>query len=321
MQPIALRLGEVDELDAHPALAVVDRAFAEGVHPDHLALQLEQVVRARAVALPLSTPLELCDTCGTGGDGRSTINISTLAALVAASAGARIVKHGNRAASGRCGSADLLEALGVNLMATPEQTARCVEEIGFGFCFAPRFHPAMQRLAPIRKRLAMRTLFNLLGPLTNPAPLTFQLLGVAEHRLMPIMVEAMQRLGIRHGMVVHGADGLDEATTTGESEVLELREGTIRSWRLDPRALGLPHAHVEALTGSDATRNAVEARRLLGGQRSPQRDVVALNAACVLYVADRAASLAEGLRRALYTLETGASLTVLDRIKDATHAR
>ena len=200
------------------------------------------VLRRHVVRLPLSRPQELCDTCGTGGDGQGTINVSTLAALVAAASGVRIAKHGNRAASSRCGSADLLEGLGLNLEASPEQVARSIETVGFGFCFAPRFHPAMKAVAPIRKALGIRTIFNLIGPLANPAPLTFQLVGVSEARLLRPVAEALARLGVRHGMVVHGRDGLDEVTTTDTTDVVEVRAGTISASSLEPEALGVPRA-------------------------------------------------------------------------------
>ncbi len=279
-----------------------------------------RVLRAHAVPLPLSTPLPLCDTCGTGGDGQGTVNVSTMAALVAASAGARVAKHGNRAASSRCGSADLLEALGVNLEASPAQVARCIEEAGFGFCFAPRFHPAMRVVAPVRKALGIRTLFNLIGPLANPAPLTFQLVGVSGPELMRPMAEALVRLEVRRGMVVHGVDGLDEVTTTAATEVLELREGRLIEQRLTPELLGLPRARLEALRGGDAAQNAGVAREVFGGAPSPVRDIVAANAGCALYVADQAGTIREGVERAGETLASGRVMELLERVVRLTHA-
>ena len=279
------------------------------------------VLRRHAVPLPLPMSLEAGDTCGTGGDGLSTVNVSTLAALTAAASGARIVKHGNRAASGRCGSADLLEALGVNLEASPEQVARSVQELGFGFCFAPRFHPAMKAVAPVRKALGIRTIFNLIGPLANPARLSFQLIGVSEPRLLRPMAEALVRVGIRRGMVVHGHDGMDEATTTGPTQVLEVRDGALREASLDPEALGLPRARLEALKGGDTQSNARMAREVLGGQRSPARDLVALNAGCVLYLAGLAPTVKAGVEQAVQTLETGAPWALCERIKDCSHAQ
>ena len=278
------------------------------------------VLRQHAVPLPLRNPDGLCDTCGTGGDGQGTVNVSTLAALVAAAAGARVVKHGNRAASSRCGSADLLEALGVNLDASPAQVESCVEELGFGFCFAPRFHPAMKVVAPVRKALGVRTLFNLIGPLANPAPLTFQLVGVADARLMRPMAEALARLGVRHGLIVCGLDGLDEVTTTAATEFLEVREGRLTEGRMDPEQLGVPRAPLEALRGGEAARNAQVAREVLGGMRSPAHDLVMVNAGCALYVADRARTVVEGIAMARETLASGLGLKLLERVKELSHA-
>ncbi len=273
-----------------------------------------RVLRAHAVRLPLSQPLELCDTCGTGGDGRHTVNASTLAALVAAAAGVRVAKHGNRAASSRCGSADLLEALGVNLAATPEQVARCLETTGFTFCFAPVFHPAMKAVAPIRKALGRRTLFNLIGPLANPAPLAFQLVGVSTPDLLRPMAEALQRLGIRHGFVVHGRDGMDEVTTTGPTDVLEVTADGITPVVLEPDAMGFSQAPLEALRGGDAADNAEVARAVLAGAASPVRDLVAANAGCAIYLAGRAATVREGVATALRVLERGDAVPLLARV-------
>ena len=279
-----------------------------------------EVLRAHAVRVPLSRAYELCDTCGTGGDGQGTINVSTLAALVAAAAGVRIAKHGNRAASSRCGSADLLEALGVNLAATPHQVARCIEDIGFGFCFAPAFHPAMHIVAPIRKALGIRTVFNLIGPLANPAPLTFQLVGVSEARLLRPMAEALVRLDVRHGMVVHGDDGLDEVTTTKTTTYLEVRGGAITEGRLDPAGLGVPQVSAQALRGGDAAHNAAWARDLLQGTPSPTREIVLVNAGCAIYVADGAPTIREGMARARKVLDEGRAWDVLTRVRELSHA-
>ncbi|PIQ83897.1 MAG: anthranilate phosphoribosyltransferase [Candidatus Omnitrophica bacterium CG11_big_fil_rev_8_21_14_0_20_63_9] len=278
------------------------------------------VLRAHAVSLPLKRTQGLCDTCGTGGDGQGTLNVSTLAALVAASAGARIVKHGNRAASSRCGSADLLEALGVNLAASPEQVARCVDELGFGFCFAPAFHPAMKAVAPIRKALGIRTIFNLIGPLANPAHLTYQLVGVSDAKLLRPMAEALIRLGIVHGLVVHGHDGLDEVTTTGATRVLEVREGRISEQRLDPTAWGVARSTLESLRGGDARRNAELAAEVLGGRPSPARDIILVNAACALYAADVVPAIELGLPKAAAAVESGAARRLLERVKELSHA-
>ena len=271
-------------------------------------------VRAHAVALPLSRELELCDTCGTGGDGQQTINVSTLAGLVAAACGARIAKHGNRAASSRCGSADVLAALGVNIDAAPAQVARCIEELGFGFCFAPRFHPAMKAVAAVRKELGIRTIFNLIGPLANPAPLTAQLVGVAQPQLMMPIAEALIDLGIRHGLVVHGRDGLDEATTSADTDAIEIREGALSPMRLDPEQFGLPRSTIDQLRGDGPEQNAAIARAILGGEASPGRDVVALNAGLAVYVAGRADTMEDGVRRAQAALAEGTPLLLLERL-------
>lgn len=274
-----------------------------------------QVLRAHAVPLPLTRPTELCDTCGTGGDGQGTINVSTLAALVAAAAGVRVCKHGNRAASSRCGSADLLEALGVNLEASPEQVARAIEEEGFGFCFAQRFHPAMKAVAPIRKALGIRTIFNLIGPLANPAPLTFQVVGVADPRWLRPIAEALRRLGIRRGMVVHGRDGLDEVTTTTTTDVLELRDGRITEQTLEPTSLGVAPAAPATLRGGEAAHNARLAREVLGGKVSALSELVAANAGCALYVADRVGTIHDGVAEALAVLRSGRALELLERVR------
>ncbi len=315
-------LGDVmaGRMSAEEVAAFLSMLARRGETAEELAAAVG-VLRRHAVRLPLPPSLEVGDTCGTGGDGMGTINVSTLAALTAAAAGAMIVKHGNRAASSRCGSADLLETLGVNLEASPEQVARSVTALGFGFCFAPRFHPAMKAVAPIRKALGIRTIFNLVGPLANPATLTFQLIGVPERRLLRPMADTLVRLGLRHALVVHGLDGMDEATTTGPTEFLEVRSGCVSEGRLEPEGFGLPRATPEALRGGEAAFNAQVARAVLAGTRSPARDVVALNAGCVLYVADRAPTIRQGVEQASAALEAGTPLALLERVKDLAHAR
>ena len=278
------------------------------------------VLRSHALMLPLASSAALCDTCGTGGDGQETINVSTLAALAAAAAGVRISKHGNRAASSRCGSADLLEALGLNLQAPPAMVARCIDEVGFGFCFAPLFHPAMKVVAPVRKALGIRTLFNLVGPLANPAPLTFQLVGVCEERLLRPMAEALLRLGVRHGMVVRGRDGLDEVTTTTETDALEVRAGAVREMRLDPQALGVPRATLGLVRGGDVQRNAQRAREVLAGRPGPARDLAAVNAGCAIYVADQARTVAEGVAKANEALASGRAGRLLQQVVEMTRS-
>lgn len=307
----AIMAGQAPEAEVREFLMTLAQ---RGETAEEIATAVE-VLRRHAVALPLSRPYELCDTCGTGGDGQGTINVSTCAALVAAAAGVRVAKHGNRAASSRCGSADLLEALGVNLEATPAQVARCIEQIGFGFCFAPMFHPAMKAVAPIRKALGIRTIFNLVGPLANPAPLTFQLVGVSEARLLRPMAEALIRLGIRHGMVVHGRDGLDEVTTTDVTDALDARAGRITERQLDPAVLGVPRATLEELRGGDAQHNAAIARDVLGGQASAARDIIVVNAGCAIYVADQAQTLQEGIVKASEALSSGRARKLLEQVE------
>ena len=314
-------LGAIMEGRTPPAevRAFLTTLAARGETAEELAAAVE-VLRAHAVRLPLSNTEDLCDTCGTGGDGQDTINVSTLAAFVAAAAGVRVVKHGNRAASSRCGSADLLEALGVNLEASPAVVARCVDELSFGFCFAPRFHPAMKAVAPIRKELKIRTIFNLIGPLANPAPLAFQVIGVSEARFLRPMAEALVRLGIRHGMVVRGCDGLDEVTTTAETEVLEVDRGRITAGRLDPERLGVPRATLSELRGGDASHNARIAREILGGTRSAAHDLVMVNAGCAIYVAGQAPTIAEGVEQARDALAEARPLRLLERVRELSHA-
>ncbi|MBI3325067.1 MAG: anthranilate phosphoribosyltransferase [Candidatus Omnitrophica bacterium] len=300
------------------------RAFLEGLATrgetaDEITAAA-QSLRAHAVRIPVSPSLALCDTCGTGGDGQGTFNISTLAGLVAAACGVRIAKHGNRAASGRCGSADLLQALGVNLDAGPERVAQCIETLGFGFCFAPRFHPSMQAVASIRRELGIRTIFNLVGPLANPAPVAFQIVGVSEERWMMPIACALHTLGVRHGMVVRGLDGLDEVTTTHQTRVLEVRGRTREVYHLRPEDFGLPRAAIEDLRGGDAEQNARIAREVLSGRSSRQREIVALNAACAIYVADQARTIHEGLARAESALESGRALALLERLVELSNA-
>ena len=284
-----------------------------GETAEEIAAAVESL-RQHAVRLPLSKPYELCDTCGTGGDQQGTFNISTLSALVAAACGVRIAKHGNRAASSRCGSADLLQALRVNLDASPERVAQSIEELGFGFCFAPRFHPAMKAVAPIRQELGIRTIFNLIGPLANPAPLTFQLVGVADAKLLMPVAQALKALGIRHGMVVHGLDGLDEVTTTHDTQVLEVLGGTMESLHLRPEDFGLSRATLDDLRGGEAQENARIAQEVLSGKTSRKREIVALNAGCAIYVANQAHSIQEGMAKAEAALESGRALALLERV-------
>ncbi|MEA2507706.1 MAG: anthranilate phosphoribosyltransferase [Actinomycetota bacterium] len=257
---------------------------------------------------------EVLDTCGTGGDRAGTFNVSTAAALVCAGAGVPVAKHGNRAASSRCGSADVLEALGVRIDLPPEGVARCITEAGIGFCFAPIFHPAMRYAGPPRKELGVATIFNFLGPLTNPAGATHQALGVADAKMLDKMVDALARLGSRHVVAFHGEDGLDELSTSGPSRVLELKEGRITEWIVEPQQLGLPPADLASLAGGSPQQNAQVLRDVLEGQSGPHRDIVVLNAAAGLMAADRADSLEGGIQTAAQAIDSGRATRSLDRL-------
>ncbi|HEY8393471.1 MAG TPA: anthranilate phosphoribosyltransferase [Thermaerobacter sp.] len=247
------------------------------------------------------------DTCGTGGDGSHTFNISTLAAIVVAAAGAPVAKHGNRSVSSRCGSADVLEALGVRLDLDPADLGRCLDEIGFVFLFAPRLHGAMRHAAGPRRELGVRTIFNLLGPLTNPVGARYQLLGVYAPELVEPIARVLAELGIERALVVHGAPGLDEISVCGPTLVGRVEGGDVRLERIEPADVGLPVYPVEALAGGDAGENAAIARRILAGERGPRRDAVVLNAAGALVAAGLAGDLREGMEMAGRCLDSGAA--------------
>jgi len=274
---------------------------------------LATAMRERATPLPKRWDPAL-DLCGTGGDRAGTFNISTVASLVVAACGARVVKHGNRAASSACGSADLLEQLGVRLAQTPAQVCRSVDEAGIGFLFAPAFHPSMRHAAPVRRELGIRTVFNLLGPLTNPAAPTHQLVGVSRPELTDLVAHALRRLGSRRAWVVHGADGLDELSASGYSKVSEWRGDAVRTFYVHPSDFGLPPCDRGALAGGDARRNAEIACRVLEGQRGPARDVVVLNAAAALLLLNLARSHREAAGQASDAIDRGAARETLDRL-------
>ena len=267
-----------------------------------------------AARVPLSSVDGVVDVVGTGGDRSHSVNVSTMAALVVAGAGVRVCKHGNRAASSRCGSADLLEALGVNLDVEPAGVARCVEEAGIGFCFAPRFHPAMRHAVPTRRELGVPTVFNLLGPLANPAGVRRQVVGVADAAMAERMARVLAARGSQRVLVVHGDDGLDELTTTTTSTVVELVDGEVRTTTVDPADLGIGRAAPSDLTGGDADANAAVAKRVLAGEPGAHRDIVVLNAAAGLVAAGAAADLAAGVTRACQSIDTGAAAGALDRL-------
>lgn len=291
---------------------------AKGVAVDELVGAARAM---RALATPITVRLEpLLDTCGTGGDGLQTFNISTVAALVAAGAGARVAKHGNRGATSVCGSADLLTALGVKVDAAPAVVARCIEEIGFGFLFAPQFHPTMRQVAPVRQQLGFRTIFNLLGPLTNPAGVTHQIVGVSDAGLMDLVSQALLRLGTRHALVVHGQEGLDEVSPVGPTQVIEIQHGRAGTYTITPDQFGIPRTSLDRLRGGAPAACARIAGDLLGGAPGPYREAALLNAGCALYVAGVAADIDGGITIARRALDSGRARHVLERLIRMTNA-
>src|SRR6185295_7788036 len=260
---------------------------------------------------------DLVDTAGTGG-GPSTFNVSTAAALVAAGAGCAVAKHGNRSSTSRCGSADLLEALGVRIDLGPEQVARCIDEVGFGFMFAPRHHAAMKHVVPVRKELAVRTIFNFLGPLTTPAGATRQLLGVSDRRYQETIAEALVGLGCERALVVCAADDMDEISVSVETRVIEVKEGGTEEWFVRPQDVGVEPAEIERIAGGTPEENAATVTRVLDGEDGPARNVVMLNAGAAIMVGGAAADLAEGMDRAREAIDSGAAREVLRRLIDLT---
>jgi anthranilate phosphoribosyltransferase len=311
-----------------------------------------EAMRELATSLPLSDAerAALVDTCGTGGDGLGTFNISTGAALVAVAAGAKVAKHGNRAVTSKCGSADVLEALGVPVTLSPEQAVACQRETGFMFLLAPALHPAMKRVMPIRRALGFRTIFNLAGPLTNPAGAQAQVMGVYSGEKLPVVAEAMARLGVRHAFVAHGSDGLDEITVSGETSVAEVKisggrgqgagnrqpgletgeqesssvassspasSSTVRLFRLAPEDVGLARASLVELAGGEtAVENAAILERIFAGEAGPRRDIVLLNAAAALVAAGVAADFADGIARGAVAIDSGAVRLTVERLRE-----
>jgi len=274
-----------------------------------------------AERVPLGDGADVVDTCGTGGDRSSSINISTIAAFVVAGAGATVCKHGNRAQSSQCGSADVLEALGVVADLGPAAVAACVEQAGMGFCFAPRYHPAMRHAGPVRRELGVPTVFNFLGPLANPAGARRQALGVADPAMAERMMGVLAANGAERALVMYGHDGLDELSTTTTSTVLELRDGGVRTYVVDPTELGMRSAASADLQGADAAANADVARRVLDGEAGACRDVVLLNAAAGIVAAGLADGLADGLEAARVAVDEGRAAAVLERLVSASNAQ
>jgi len=256
----------------------------------------------------------LVDTCGTGGDATGTFNVSTATAFVVSGAGIPVAKHGNRSVSSLCGSADVVEALGVRLDLSPERVGRCVDEVGIGFCYAPLLHKAMKFVMLARREIRIRTVFNILGPLTNPAHATAQVIGVYDGALAEVMAQVLKELGTARAFVVHGEDGLDELSTTGPSRVAELRDGQIRSYTVQPEDFGLPRVNLTDLKGGSAADNAEIIRRILAGERGPKRDIVVLNAGAAIAAGGRAADIGAGIALAARAIDSGAARDRLARL-------
>lgn len=280
-----------------------------------------QVMREFATCVEVPNSDHLIDTCGTGGDTSHTFNVSTASAFVAAAAGANVAKHGGRSVSSKSGSADVLEALGIELNQTPQQIAQSISEIGVGFMFAPNFHSAMKHAAPVRRELGVRTLFNILGPLTNPAGAKNQLLGVFDAKLVNILVRVLQRLGSRHVMVVHGFDGLDEITITGKTTIGELKQGEVIEYAIQPEDFGLNRAPIETIRVSDLTQAKEMLLSVLDNQPGPARDIVALNAGAAIYISGIAPSLAQGIASAKAVLASGAAKDKLQDLVTYSHQK
>ena len=321
----------LDRYEMHAVFAEVMDGAASEVQKSAFLIALrmkgetpEEIIGAAMAMRERVTPLNvdrerLVDTCGTGGDGRGTFNISTVAAIVAAAAGANVAKHGNRAVSSSCGSADLLTALGVNIDLDAPRMSRVLEEIGIAFLFAPKLHPAMGAVAPIRRELGVRTIFNLLGPLTNPAFARRQVLGVYSVPLVEVIARVLLALGADHAMVVHSFDGLDEISISAPTHVCEVIDGEIRDYQLDPESLGIPRARIEEIAGGDAAENATIALAILSGEaRGARRDIVAANAGAALYVSGAVSTLRDGVALASNTIASGAAMRKLEELARAT---
>jgi anthranilate phosphoribosyltransferase len=323
------KLTRHEDLTADEASAAMVEIMAGRAAPSHIAaflvglamkgerpIEIVGLARAmRANAVPLSGRYDdLIDTCGTGGDRSGTFNISSCAALVVAACGVRVAKHGNRSASSKAGGADVYEALGVRVTAPPPVVERCLTEAGIGFFFAPTFHPSMRHAAPVRRELGIRTAFNLLGPLTNPAGAARQIVGVSRPEFTELLARALLLLGTKRAWVVHGADGIDELTTTGYTKVSESRDGVVNTFYLHPADVGLSKAPAGSLQGGDAKDNARIIESVLAGGPGPARDVVLLNAGAALFVAGAARTIQKGIARAAAALDRGDARQTLDRL-------
>lgn len=273
----------------------------------------------RKFVIPVRTSHQvILDTCGTGGDQRNTFNISTVAAIVVASCGVAVAKHGNRSVSSKCGSADVLEALGVDVGMEEKYLNQCLDEVGLAFLFAQRLHPAMKNVAPARKELGVKTIFNILGPLTNPAKATHQIMGVYNRDLVEPMAHVLKNLGLQRALVVHGQDGLDEITTTGKTYVAEFNGREVISYDINPAELGIGQVTLDDLAGSDANGNAAIVLKILEGEGGPKRDIVLLNAAYALYVAEIVPNIQMGLGMASHAIDSGRSLKKFQELREFT---
>lgn len=315
-ESMAFAIGAIMDAEWSPAQAgaFLGALATKGESVDEIVGAAE-AMRARSLHVEHEFPLVI-DTCGTGGDGAHTINISTAVGFVVAGCGLPVAKHGNRAASSRCGSADVLEACGIAIDGTPETARVQLERYNFAFLFAQAYHPAMKEVAPVRRELGVRTVFNLLGPLANPARATHQVIGVADAGHLALLGEALERLGARAGAIVHSASGLDEVGGDAPTDVYQFGAGSVRRWRVEPESLGVT-APLAAIAGGSPGENARALRAILGGERSPRSDVVALNAALALVIADRAESLGDGLEQARAALADGRARTAFDSLRIA----
>ena len=290
----------------------------KGVNAENI-FDAASVMRQFSKQVDIQDKTNLVDTCGTGGDGIQTFNVSTLSAIVAASAGVKVAKHGGRSVSSKCGSADVLEALGVNVNLTPEKVVALVNDIGIAFMFAPNFHPAMRYAAPVRKKLGVRTIFNVLGPLANPASATHQILGVYEASLTEIMAEVLSKLGSEHVMVVHGEDGMDEISISSPTRVTELKNKMITSFIIKPADFGLDMADLEAIQVENVDASKAMMLDVLNGNKGPHRDITLLNAGAAIYVSGLTSTLKEGIEKAASVIDQGLSLKKLEALKAASH--
>ena len=322
----AFLTGETSDLEI---AALLSAMATRGESADELT-GFAEALRTLAVPVPLTEEerANLVDTCGTGGDGLGTFNISTGAALVAAAAGAKVAKHGNRGVTSKCGSADVLEAMGVSVALTPEQSVACLRATGFTFLYAPALHPAMKHVQPVRKALGFRTIFNLAGPLTNPAGARAQVMGVFSGSRLTVVAEAMARLGVRHAFVVHGGDGLDELSLTDESSVAEVQnqeignseqgtDSSVRVFKFSPEDAGLQRCSLEALRGGEtAAENAAILERIFDGELEPKRDIVLLNAAAALVACGLASDFKEGIARGAEAIDSHAVRKTLSMLRE-----